>query len=225
MDHGDGRNERFLLQILIETPQLMDKEHALVDDRSRRQRTDVGVVIGLLEDTAHHVEFAVEVDPLLTVGGFFDETLFDAGHLVDRLLAEGLGAGRDRTPSEEVEPLFCRDDLHHFLCLRPAQLVLRQEQHADAVFPRAAQSDTALSGFCLEKVVRRRDDDADAVTGLPGRVFAGAVLQLLDDLQRAVDDAAGRDAFDRHDRADPAGIVLELFSIEQVVLQSFIFHS
>ena len=120
MDHGDVRYELLFLEISVKAPQLMDKEHALVDDRSRGQRTDVGVVIGLLEDTAHHVEFAVEVDPLFTVGRFFDETLFDAGHLVDGLLSESLGAGRDITPSEEPEALFCRDDLHHFLSLRPA---------------------------------------------------------------------------------------------------------
>ena len=61
MDHGDGRNERFLLKVPIEASQLMDEEHALVYDRSRRQRTDIGVVIGLLEDTAHHAAYAVAV--------------------------------------------------------------------------------------------------------------------------------------------------------------------
>ena len=225
MDHGDVRNEVLFLEVFVKASQLMYEEHAFINDGPGGQRADVCVVVGLFEDPADHIEFAVEVDAGLAVLRFFDETLLDEGHLVDRFLPESLGTGRDFTPAEELEALFGGDDLEHLLRLGTAQFVLRQEEHADAVFPFIAKCDAALSGFLFEERVGRCYDDADAVTGLPGRVFARAVLQLLDDLQRAVDDAAGRDALDGDDGPDAAGIVFELLSVKQIVLQSFIFHN
>ena len=186
MDHGDVRNEVLFLEVFVKASQLMYEEHAFINDGPGGQRADVCVVVGLFEDPADHIEFAVEVDAGLAVLRFFDETLLDEGHLVDRFLPESLGTGRDFTPAEELEALFGGDDLEHLLRLGTAQFVLRQEEHADAVFPFIAKCDAALSGFLFEERVGRCYDDADAVTGLPGRVFARAVLQLLDDLQRAV---------------------------------------
>ena len=73
--------------------------------------------------------------------------------------------------------------------------------------------------------MRRRHDDADTVSRLTGGILAGAVFQLLDDLQSAVDDPTGRVPFDRNDCPDAAGIMFELLSVKQVVLQSFIYHT
>lgn len=46
--------------------------------------------------------------------------------------------GRHGSPSKEFQSLFFHDDLKHLFCLVPFQLILWEEEYADAVFPFSA---------------------------------------------------------------------------------------
>jgi hypothetical protein len=74
----------------------------------------------------------------------------DAGHTVPCLLPQILGAYRHLPPAKEGQPLLFADDLKQLLCLIALQLFLREEEHADAVFPLRAQRDARGRG-CFHK--------------------------------------------------------------------------
>ena len=65
-------------------------------------------------------------------------------------MAQNFRAGGHFAPAKEVEPLFFADDLKQLLCLIALQLFLREEEHADAVFPLRAQRDARGRG-CFHK--------------------------------------------------------------------------
>ena len=92
--------------------------------------------------------------------------------------------------------------------------ILGEEEHADAVFPLAADVNVELIGDLGEKLVADLEQNAHAVAGLAFGVLAGAVFQMLDDGQRIADRLMAFAALDVHHGADAAGIVLKLGIIE-----------
>ena len=93
-------------------------------------------------------------------------------------------------------------------------LVLREEEHANAIFALVAEADVHLFRDFGEELVADLQHDAHAVAGLALSVLAGAVLQSLDDGQCIADGLVALAALDVHHSADAAGVVLKLGVIQ-----------
>ena len=151
MHDSDGGPIVRILQIRVKSPQLAHEEHALIYDRPRGQRTDIGILGALLKFPPDNVQAAVKVDPLREGSRPADKALPDAGHAVLRRLSENFRAHRHIAPSEEGQTFLCRDDLQHAHRKGALHRILRQEEHADAVVSRCPDSDAALlRGFLKE---------------------------------------------------------------------------
>ena len=117
-------------------------------------------------------------------------------------------------PAQEVHALLVNDNLQHLLRLGPFELVLGEEEHAHAVVPLLPQGEALLLRPAAEQPVGNLEQDAHAVAGLSGGVLAGPVLQLFYDFQGVVHSAIGSAPLDVHHRADAAGVVLKLGTIQ-----------
>ena len=150
VDHADGGLIVLVLQIRVELPQLLDQKHALIHDGAAGQAAHVGLLTGLLEHPANHIQPPVKGDTSDHSRRLSHKRLPDAGHTVPRLLPQILGAYRHLPPAKEGQPLLLADDLKQLLCLIALRLFLREEEHADAVFPLRAQRDARSRG-CFHK--------------------------------------------------------------------------
>ena len=182
MDQCNGGFKRRILQVLVEGPQLPDQEHALVDHRAGRQRTNVGVLRALLELAAHHVEPAVEVQAARHAFGASEEALGNVRHAVQGRLAEDFRTDGHVPPSENRQALFLRNDLQHPHGKRPLHGILRQKEHADAVVPGFAHGNAGLFGRFGKETVGNLRQNADTVADFAGGILAGAVFQLFDNM-------------------------------------------
>ena len=214
MDQGDGTLAVRVREVGVELPQLAHQEHALVDDSPAGEGGDVGVDVGLLEGPAHHIELPVKVQPSGAVRRALHKALADPGHTVQGFLSQNFGMDRHVPPAQEVHALLVNDNLQHLLRLGPFELVLGEEEHAHAVVPLLPQGEALLLRPAAEQPVGNLEQDAHAVAGLSGGVLAGPVLQLFYDFQGVVHSAIGSAPLDVHHRADAAGVVLKLGTIQ-----------
>ncbi len=113
MHDGNGRLKIMILQIVIEFAQLHDQEHALVNNGSRGERADIGILTALFEFAADHVESAVEINALFHILRLLNEALHDAGHGILRKIAQNFRMHRHLSPAEELQSLLFRDDFQH----------------------------------------------------------------------------------------------------------------
>ena len=205
---------------------LARREHALVDQRVRRQADDVeelpaGVrqrqlIHRALEPLADHVQPALE---RRVVGRGFpgfpgfpgvlaalrDEDLFE--HRLDghRARADRAVVGRHVAPADQALAFFGRDRGQQPLDRFAVGRIARQEHEADAVL--AGGRERRRSNLS-QKLVRDLEEDAGAVAGVGLAAARAAVRQVLEHLQRLADDGVRLAAFDVHDEADAAGVVL-----------------
>ncbi len=205
--HGDGGGVALILEIQIELAQLVDQEHALVDDGAAGEGADIGVVVALLEHAAGDVQPAVEIDAGGDALRACHKALADAGHAVPGALTQHFRRGGHIAPSEKVKAFLLGNDFHRLFCAAHQQPVLGKEEHAHAVVPRAEPLDAGDN--LAEQLVGDLRENADAVAGIAGGVLAGAVRQALDDLQSIVHRHVRADALDAYDGADAAGVVLK----------------
>ena len=150
MYHRNGGLVIFIQQVAVEVAQLADQKHALIYNGAAGERNDIGVVVGLLEHPANHIQPPVKGDTSDHSRRLSHKRLPDAGHTVPCLLPQILGAYRHLPPAKEGQPLLLADDLKQLLCLIALQLFLREEEHADTVFPLRAQRDARSRG-CFHK--------------------------------------------------------------------------
>ena len=106
-----------ILQIGEELTQLLYKEHSFIYDRSARKRSNVAVIVGLLEYTACHIQLAVKIKSLLHIFRSFDERLHDAWHTSSGLVGKLVRMNRYLSPSEEFHSFLLDNYLKHLLCL------------------------------------------------------------------------------------------------------------
>ena len=106
-----------ILQIGEELTQLLYKEHSFIYDRSARKRSNVAVIVGLLEYTARHIQLAVKIKSLLHIFRSFDERLHDAWHTSSGLVGKLVRMNRYLSPSEEFHSFLLDNYLKHLLCL------------------------------------------------------------------------------------------------------------
>ena len=210
VDQGDGALVVPVLEVGVEPAQLVDQEHALVDDGPAGQGGHIGALAPrLLEHPPGHIELPVKIQPPAHAGRPLHKPLLDAGHLGQGLVAQDGGLHGHGAPAQELHALLLHDDLEHLLGLAPLQGVLGEEEHAHAVVPLLPQGEAQVPHGLGEEGVGDLDQDAHAVAGLALGVLARPVLQLFHDLQRVVHRLVGLAAVDVHHRADAAGIVLK----------------
>ena len=197
------------LKIEEEIPELPHEEHSLVDQRPARTGHHIGVVVGLLEDPSGDVEFAVKIEPARHILRFPDKGLHDGRHLLQRLGAQNLRVRRHLSPAEKTHALFFDNDFEHLLCLIAFQFVLRQEEHADAVFPLAARLHAQRPAGLEEEFMGNLYHDPHAVAGFAFRILSGPVLQILHNAQRIFHGFMRLHAFDIDDSADSAVVVFK----------------
>ena len=102
VDDSDRGPKTLILQIREEPSQLAHQKHALVDNGSRGQRADIGVILpALFELPPHDIEKAVEPDPLQRMLRLFDKALVNARHAAFRPLPEDLRVYRHLAPSQK----------------------------------------------------------------------------------------------------------------------------
>ena len=124
-------------------------------------------------------------------------------------MTQNFGTNRYLPPAQKGQALFFADDLKQLFGLVAAQLLLREKEHADAVFPLIAQRDAAGIGGFLEELVADLQQNAHAVAGLALGVLTCTMLQMLHDLQSVIQRLVALAALDVHHRADAAVVVLK----------------
>ena len=213
VDHGDGGDELFRLQIGIKAPELSHQEHALVYDGPAGHAHHIGVVVGLLELTSGQVQSPLKGKASDGVGAAAHEALPDTGHAGARRLTQNLRTHGHIPPSQERQAFLSQDDLEHFLRLTARECFPREKEHPHGVIPRLGQRDAELSGGCPEKAVGDLRQDPYAVARLAQSVFSRPMLQLFPNPQGVVHGPAAFAAEDVHHGADPAGVVFGYISV------------
>ena len=200
-------------EILVE---LRREQHALEDDRARREADDVPVLgagqrrgadlaVGAL---AHHVQLALEREVVGDVGAAGDEHLAHERFARARRLAQHAVVGRHGAPAEHGHALGLHHLLELLLDLAAHRGVARQEDDAAAVLARRRQRNAGLAADVLVERVRHLQQHAGAVTGVDLAAAGAAVVQVLQHLDRLLQHAVRLDALDVDDEPLAAGIVL-----------------
>jgi len=210
-------------EVLVE---LRGEQHALVDEGAARQAHHVPVlrarhrrcadlVVGALAD---HVELALEGELVGDRGVALDEHLAHERLAGAGRLAEHAVHGGHRAPAEHVLAL----RLHHLLELlfdqAPHGRVARHEDDAAAVLAGRRQVDAGLLAHLFVEGVRHLDEHAGAVAGVDFAATGPAVVQVLQHLDRLLEDAVRFVALDVHHEADAAGVVLEPRVVQTLLL-------
>ncbi len=139
-----------------------------------------------------------------------DEDLAD--HRLDLLhrFADAGVVSRHVAPTEQHLPLGADRAFDFLLAGEPRGRLLRQEQHADAVFAERRQSHALLGHLCAEKLVGHLEQNAGAITGKRVRAHCAAMVEVLQDLQSLLDDLVGLRTLDVCDETDATGVVFVL---------------
>ena len=124
--------------------------------------------------------------------------------------AQGGVAGGYRAPAQHRLTFLRRDGSENSLAFGALGGVLREEHHANAIFPGRGQRHAGLPGGQLQKLVGGLDQDASAIAGVGLAAAGAAVIQVHQHLQRLLDDGVGLPALDVNHKANAAGLVLEL---------------
>ena len=188
----------------------------MIDQRAARQRhrvvADVAALVGEVErvgdDLADEIEPALELLLVLHCLRPADEEL--PVHRLHRLdhLGQAAVVDRHRAPAEELQPLLADDAHPHALAMRAQTLVLRHEEMADGIVAGLRQLDAERAALLAQELVRDLDQDAGAVAGDRIGADGTAVLQVLQDGERVLDQLVRFLAFEVGDEPDAAGIVL-----------------
>ena len=93
-------------------------------------------------------------------------------------------------------------------------VVVRQEEHGDAVVPLVGEELPLLLRLLAEEAVRHLEEHARPVTGVALEALASPVLQVHEHRQRVVERLVAADAVQVRDRTDAARIVLVLGTVE-----------
>ena len=202
--------------VLVVVPHLVGEEHPLVDDRAARQRhrvvADVAALVGKMEGVGDHL--ADQIEPALEVLAVLhrlrpaDEDLAVHGLHGAHHVGEAAVVDRHRAPAEELQALLPDDAHPHALAVRSQPLVLRQEQMPDGVVAGLRQIDAEARALLLQELVRDLDQNARTVAGDGVGADRAAVLEVLEDGERILDQLVGLAPFEVGDEADAAGVIL-----------------
>ena len=221
MDDGNGGFKVLVPQIVEKGAQLPHQEHSLVDDGPAGKAGHIAAPVALLKDPPHDVEPAVKGEARGHVLRLFHKALTDHRHAVPRPVAQHAGPHRHRPPAEKFQPFFFHDDLKHLLRLAAGQFVLRQKEHANAVFPLAADENALGGAHFAKELVGHLGENAHAVAGFALGVFAGTVLQMFHDGQRVGHRLVALAAVNVHNGAYAAVVMFKFRAVKPLAAGRF----
>ncbi len=205
VDQRERRAEPRVLQVRVERRHLGRQQHALVDQRARRERRGVELGRRQLADPPDHVELALERVLVVGAGAGLDEQLADVGTGLVGGDADLVGTDGDVAPAEHALALDPDVALQQVLDLGPLRRVLRQEAHADGVA--AGRRQLEVHDRAQERV-RHLDEDPGPVARSRVRSRCPPMVEVLERGQRALDRLVARIVVQPRDQCDAAGIVL-----------------
>ena len=210
MDQAQLALEALVGEVRVEGLELLGRQHALVDHRSRRQRGEVDTRLALGPLAGDEGE-ALERQAGDLTSGRGDEELLEVGHAVAGHLSDDLAVDRDLPPPEDLQALLDDDLLdpqHHRLALCRVD---RQVGHAGGVVAGLRQGEV---DDVPEETVGHLGEDARAVPD--ERVGPGgtAVVQVRQGQQRVIDDVVTGVTAHRRDHRHTAGVPLGVPPVE-----------
>ena len=234
VDERERRLEVRVHQVGEHRLHLVGDQHALVDDGVRRQARhveeialrEVELVGGPADPLPDDVELAFEAGAgtiRTRVGRVLRRPPRAADeHLPDHRLAaaggrpEGGAVGRNVAPAEQALPFVGDDAGEQVLDAAPLGRVARQEDHADAVLPRAGQLDAGRGRRPQQELVRHLQQHAGAVAGVDLAPAGAPVQQVQPDLERLPHQLVRPLALDVDHEPYAARVVLEARVVESL---------
>ena len=232
MHQAQCRDAALVFQITVVGANLVGQQQPLVDHRAaahrghvilfavaQAERLDVGA--GRLAD---HIQLALQRVLHDHVVPAANEHLAD-----DRLLGAHCWAHRHVAVHRHVAPAqqhlaFELDGaLQLFLASQTRRVLLRQKDHADAVFAGRRQLDALLGHLLAVELVGHLDQDARAVAHQLVGPHGAAVVEVFQNLERLGDDCVAFFALDVRHKADAARVVLVRRVVQAVLLQVLLF--
>jgi hypothetical protein len=197
-------------QVGEERVELLGREHALVDDRARRQRreVDVGLPLGALAQAERHPLQGHADQPTGRTG---DEELAEARHRAARGVTQQVGVDRQVPPADDPQLLLGGDLLDAPLGLLDGLVGAGDERRAGGIAGRGRQVEVA---DLAEEPVGDLQQDAGAVSGVLLRAVGAAVVEVAQRRQRLHHDlVAGPTSHGGHE-GDPTRVVLVLAVVQ-----------
>ena len=199
---GDAR----VAQVGEVARQLGRGQHPLVDHRPAREARHRELGAGLaLDHPADHVQLALERFLVLDLLGGLDHHLADQRRGQPGGVADVALVDRDVAPPDRPLALGLDRPLDHLLEHGAALGIGRQVEDADAVAAGRRQLDPDRGAH---ERVGDLDQDAGAVAGVRIRALGAAVLEVLERVERLLDDGMGRLAPQLRDERDAARVML-----------------
>ncbi len=211
VDDRERRLHQRVAKVGVEVRELRRGEHALVDDRARREAGE-GDLGGLeLERPADQEELALEGVGVRRVGAAADHELADRRH---HLAGDAAAVGRVRRDLSRAEGDLAFGADHLLDAVAELQAALRvggQEAHGHRHLAGAGHVvglDAELGGARAEELVGELDQDARAVAGVRVRSRGSAVLEQVQGRDAALDHLVDRLAVEARKARDATPIVL-----------------
>jgi len=184
--------------------ELWSREHALVDDRAWRQRSEVDLDLAF-DALARAEGEALELDATDRRIDRRDEELPEARHHRARARAGEVGHGREFTPPEQLKLLLGDDALDCRYGGAGGEVVGGQEGDADGI---AADGRQLEVDDRTEEVVRDLGQQAGAVAGVDLPAGSAAVLEIAKRRQCVDDHFVAAAATQIGDEGNATGVML-----------------
>ncbi len=220
---GEGRDQAGIAQVGVHGLDLRGRQHALVDERLRRQAHDVERLARRGRDLhPHHGSlhaFADDVErpfePRRVVSGRRgDEDLLEGRRDGGGRPPDAVEPGRHHTPAQHRAPFLGGDGVDEAAQGGRGGGVVGQEDQPGAVVTGRRQVEGERRA---EERVWHLQEDAGAVAGARVGAAGAAVLQVDQEIQRLPHDIVRLAAFEMGDEADAAGVVLVTGPVESLV--------
>ena len=213
MHERQPRGDAGVAQIGEVARQLRRGQHPLVDDRPAREARERQVGTGgSLDHAADHVKLAFKRALVLDLVGRLDQHLADHRRRQPRGLADEPVVHRHVAPPDRALALGLDRLLDHLLEREPPFGVGGQIADADPVAPGRGQLDAG--DRAAHERIRDLEQDPGAVTGIRVRPFGATMLEVLERVERLLDDGMARLPPQLGDKRDAARIVFLVGVVE-----------
>jgi len=211
----DGALEPGIGEVRVELLEVGGHDHALVDERARRQGRHVEERVlaleRLLAAPAGQEQPAIErglVDLLAAV----DEHHLHPRQRLERFLAAGVRIRRHGTPAGHLEPFPL--DLLPEDRLRLPRLLVEAREERDSRCKTLGQLDTGFPGNCPEEAFGLLQQQAAAVARLAIARHGAAVREPAQGSDRRLDQPVTRLVVHVRDQAEAAAVALEVLPVQ-----------